>query len=29
MRQIKFIDTTIRDGQASLWAMNMLSLIHI
>src|SRR5680860_61398 len=23
MRQIKFIDTTIRDGQASLWAMNM------
>ncbi len=20
---IKFIDTTIRDGQASLWAMNM------
>jgi oxaloacetate decarboxylase alpha subunit len=23
MRQIKFVDTTIRDGQASLWAMNM------
>jgi len=23
MRQIRFIDTTIRDGQASLWAMNM------
>lgn len=23
MRQIRFVDTTIRDGQASLWAMNM------
>ena len=23
MRRIKFIDTTIRDGQQSLWAMNM------
>jgi oxaloacetate decarboxylase alpha subunit len=23
MSEIKFIDTTIRDGQASLWAMNM------
>ncbi|MQA60314.1 MAG: biotin carboxyl carrier protein [Actinophytocola sp.] len=23
MKQIKFVDTTIRDGQASLWAMNM------
>ncbi|MGH3327992.1 MAG: hypothetical protein ACRDPT_09425 [Streptomycetales bacterium] len=23
MRQIKLVDTTIRDGQASLWAMNM------
>jgi len=23
MRQVGFIDTTIRDGQASLWAMNM------
>ncbi|MGH3748295.1 MAG: hypothetical protein ACRDT8_12965, partial [Micromonosporaceae bacterium] len=23
MRRVKFIDTTIRDGQASLWAMNM------
>jgi oxaloacetate decarboxylase (Na+ extruding) subunit alpha len=23
MRQVKFVDTTIRDGQASLWAMNM------
>lgn len=23
MRQVRFVDTTIRDGQASLWAMNM------
>jgi oxaloacetate decarboxylase (Na+ extruding) subunit alpha len=23
MKQISFVDTTIRDGQASLWAMNM------
>lgn len=23
MRPVKFVDTTIRDGQASLWAMNM------
>ena len=23
MNEIKFVDTTIRDGQASLWAMNM------
>lgn len=23
MQEIKFVDTTIRDGQASLWAMNM------
>lgn len=23
MRQVKLVDTTIRDGQASLWAMNM------